>query len=161
MPFLSEPITVTVVDDRMWRLDRAVTYRGRDATFVVPAGFCSDFATVPRILWWLVPRTGRHGPAAVVHDWLCVSKIISRRDADGVFRRALRELDTPILLRWLCWAGVRFGAREFDIRALAIALAALPVLGPPMLLVAVALGVYAAGEWLVGLFRGDRPDVTP
>lgn len=152
MPFISDrPLTVEVVDDRLWALTHDLLYQGRDDVFLVKAGFVTDFATVPRVFWWLVPRTGRHGPAAVLHDFLCVTAPVSRRDADGVFRRALGELGTPVILRWLLWTGVRFGAREFDLRALLIALLALPVLGPPVLLVSVALGVYGVAERVVAL----------
>lgn len=148
-------ITVEVVDDRMWELVDPVIYHGRDDAWTVPAGFRTDFATVPKILQWLTPRTGRYSPAAVVHDFLCDTKPVSRKDADGIFRRILHELGVPVLLRWLMWAGVRFGAREFDLRAIGIGLLALPVLGPPLLLIALALGVYTAAEWLA------RPFASP
>jgi hypothetical protein len=31
-------------------------------------------------------------------------------DADGIFRRAMRELEVPFLHRWVMWAAVRWGA---------------------------------------------------
>ena len=36
----------------------------------VPAGFVTDLASVPRLLWAIVPRDGLHNGAAVVHDFL-------------------------------------------------------------------------------------------
>lgn len=35
---------------------------------------------------------------------------ISSRDADGLFRRIARESGAGLLLRWLLWTGVRWGA---------------------------------------------------
>lgn len=156
MPFTGRPLVVAAVDDRTWELVEPLVYHGRDDVLVIPAGFRTDFATVPRILQWIVPRTGRYSAATVVHDWLIESRTVPRRDADGVFRRVLRELGVPVLLRWLMFAAVRFGARELDWRAVGVGLAALPVLGPPTLLAALALGVYTAAEWVAGLIGGSR-----
>ena len=36
----------------------------------VPKGFISDYASVPRMFQWIVPRFGKYNAAAVVHDWL-------------------------------------------------------------------------------------------
>jgi hypothetical protein len=50
----------------------------------------------------------------VLHDWLIVRAIpagfVSSRDADGIFRRVLREQGVPFVKRWLMWTGVRWGA---------------------------------------------------
>ena len=37
---------------------------------VVPAGFATDFASVPRAFWRLLPPFGEYMLAAVVHDYL-------------------------------------------------------------------------------------------
>ncbi len=91
----------------------------------VPAGFTTDFASVPRFFWRLVPPWGRYSRAAVVHDFLYVfpflarkrsetyreSKYIGKREADIIFYRMMEALGVP---RWkrLCmfWA-VRFFGR--------------------------------------------------
>lgn len=39
-------------------------------TFIVPAGFRTDFATVPRVLRSVVESYGAYTRAAVLHDWL-------------------------------------------------------------------------------------------
>lgn len=75
----------------------------------MPAGFTSDFASVPRL-----PLTyallGAYGhAAAVLHDWLYYSTTLSRADADRVFFNALRSSG---IARWrarLMYAGVRIG----------------------------------------------------
>jgi hypothetical protein len=36
----------------------------------VEIGFQTDFATIPRFLWVVLPRWGRYGNASVIHDWL-------------------------------------------------------------------------------------------
>lgn len=38
--------------------------------FKIPAGFITDFASVPKPLQILISKTGKHGKAAVLHDYL-------------------------------------------------------------------------------------------
>lgn len=64
------------------------------AGVVVPAGFVTDGASVPRPLWPLFPPTGRYFAAAVVHDWL-LSNGCGWRMANQCFRRALQQQGLP------------------------------------------------------------------
>jgi hypothetical protein len=111
VPFDSPPLTVRRASDQLWEVVEPLVYRGRRDTFVVPAGFRTDFASVPRVVVWLIPSFGRYTPAAVLHDWLVTTGLdtgaVSSRDADGLFRRVLRELEVPPVRRWLMWCGVR------------------------------------------------------
>lgn len=85
-------------------------YTGKVDTFTAPIGFLTDFATVPHALTWLVPRTGIYNRAAVLHDYMIsIPDVVSRKDADGVFRRVLRELDVGPIRRWIMYTGVRIG----------------------------------------------------
>ena len=36
----------------------------------VPVGFITDFASTPRIIWSIIPPTGRYTKAAALHDYL-------------------------------------------------------------------------------------------
>src|SRR4051812_30613155 len=114
MPFVPGSLTVSRVDAYGWALVDPLVYQGRWQRFVVPAGFRTDFATVPRVVTWLIPRFGVYTLAAILHDWLCTEGIasgaVTSRDADGIFRRVMRESGVPVLRRWLMWAGVRWGA---------------------------------------------------
>ena len=163
MPFETDSVTVRRRDDRHWTVVEPLVYRGRTDTFVVPAGFPTDFASVPRVAVWLIPRFGRYTLAAILHDWLCTEGIrsgaVSSRDADGIFRRVMRELGVPVVRRWLMWAGVRWGALTDPERrpgwafsapgVLAISVLAAPVVVPPGVLILLALAVYGLVEGLV------------
>lgn len=99
-----------VEDGDYWLLLAPLTYQGKYETFVIPAGFRTDFASVPHALTWLVPRTGIFNRAAVLHDHLCRHpRPVSLKDADGIFRRVLRELGVGPVRRWIMYAGVRIG----------------------------------------------------
>jgi hypothetical protein len=109
MPFTSA-LVAQQVGDLDWKLVEPLRYRGHTDEFVVPKGSETDFASVPGAFQWLIPRSGRYTKAAVLHDylWRHIDEIgIGRSDADGIFRRAMAELDVPFLRRWLMWAAVR------------------------------------------------------
>ena len=139
---------------------------------MVPTGMRTDFASVPRAFVWFLPRYGRYTKAAILHDYLWRHRVadgtggVSRRDADGLFRRVMRELDVPFLRRWIMWAAVRWAAltkpdgREQWLldapRVLLVTLVALPFVLPPAILVLLGLaGFYlaeliAAGALTIG-----------
>lgn len=110
----TKDFVVRRVDPVRWELVRPLTYNGKAQTFVVPAGYITDFASVPWFVQWFIPRTGVWTLAAVLHDFLitdCIpAGVINPRDTDGMFRRVLREEGTGFARRWLMWAGVRFAA---------------------------------------------------
>jgi hypothetical protein len=116
---------------RTWELTMPLIWTGtKGDTFVVPTGFVTDFASVPRFLHWLVSPYGAYTRAAVLHDWLLVSLAewdklhplhgretynhseppANSRDADGIFRRIMHDLGVPWSTRWLMWAAVRAAA---------------------------------------------------
>ena len=162
MPFdMTTRIVVEPVSPIAWRLLEPVRYIGEEEIFEIPAGFITDFATVPRIAVWLVPRWGSFTIAAIFHDWLLSHSGVSSVDADNLFRRALRELRVPPVRRTLMWVGVRWGAAFSKRRragwwrtAPAVLLySVLFILStvPPLAMLAVAAGllVYGSIEWIV------------
>src|SRR5947209_20335964 len=112
MPFTGDVVVreLSDADGSRWCLLEPLSYYGRRETFVVPVGFTTDFASVPQALTWLVPRYGRYTKAAILHDHLWREGAAGRfrwADADGILRRAMRELDVPFLRRWPMWGAVR------------------------------------------------------
>jgi len=172
VPFEPGSLTVRRVDANTWSLVDQLVYRGNRQRFVVPAGFHTDFATVPRVVTWLVPRFGAYTLAAVLHDWLCTEGIrsgaVSSREADGIFRRVMRESGVPVLRRWLMWAGVRWGALADGRRragwlgsapgVLAISVVAAPVVVPPAVAILPGLAVYGVAEGLASLLAPTGPE---
>ena len=78
----------------------------------VPAGFKTDFATVPRFLWPIFPPIGKWGKAAVLHDYMYrVRTPFNRWMADAIFRLAMKELGVSFIARWMMWTAVRLFGR--------------------------------------------------
>lgn len=140
-----------------YELIEAFTYEGEYETFNIPAGFRTDFATVPTVLQWLAPKVGPYNYASLVHDYLCETEILSGADTDGIFRRLLRECGVGWLQRNLMWVGVRIGSlgnkhRQIGWhktlpRFIAFFLLAIPLVLPPTLLAAIARGIIRVIEW--------------
>lgn len=68
-------------------------------TVIVPSGFATDFASVPRVLWPIISPTGAWRSAAVVHDYLC-SIHTPRPLTDSIFYTIMHEDDR--IKRWQC-----------------------------------------------------------
>ncbi|MBI4777582.1 DUF1353 domain-containing protein [Candidatus Desantisbacteria bacterium] len=74
----------------------------------VPIGFKTDFASVPRLFWVLLPRWGKYGNAAVIHDYLYWSQEKSRRESDNIFLEAMGVLQVSTLQKNLMYWAVRW-----------------------------------------------------
>lgn len=116
---LAYQIATLLADVKLDDSDEAAPGDSR-VTPTKPAGFVTDFASVPRPVQWLVPVSGRWTLVAVLHDRCCmvgiVTGAISARDTDGLVRRVMRERGVPLVRRWLMWAGVRCGVLVNPVR---------------------------------------------
>ncbi len=73
----------------------------------VAIGFTTDFASIPRIFWIVLPTWGKYGNAAVIHDWLYWAQNRSRRAADGIMFEAMGVLAVPAWKRYPIYWAVR------------------------------------------------------
>ena len=150
-----ERVKLRVIDHKRFQLLTPFAYAAEDGEVVeVPAHDpdnledTTDLASVPRLLWGLLPSYGRQLRSALMHDHLCKQvdaypsqqrgeAAAKRRRADYLFREALRN---PIVgttfdpqnrvswfRSWIFWAGVSF-ARIWKFQKLAGLLLTLHVL---------------------------------
>jgi hypothetical protein len=103
-------------DSGKWILTKPLVYRSVVAgqTFIVPAGFVTDLASVPRlpVVYWLTGDTCDE--AAVVHDYLYSTHMTTRAVADSVLCEASKVMGEPAWRCRLMWAGVRIGGGGAD-----------------------------------------------
>jgi len=156
-------VDVRELEGQDWKTLRALVYHATREDFEVPVGEHTDFASVPRVFVWFIPRYGRYTKAAILHDYLCSVCVpagrVSRIEADGIFRQAMRELGVPFLRRWIMWAAVRLGAltnpagREKwwteACRVALVAAVALPVITPAAAVIVVSLAVFFLVELVI------------
>ena len=97
-------------------LFRSLVYRTRAWRLItVPAGFETDFASIPRGLWNILPKHGRQDKAAVLHDYLYVHNGVTRAEADALFREAMEAEGVGRVARNAMYLGVRIGGgRTWD-----------------------------------------------
>ena len=86
-------------EGKYWYLRETLIWRSRMLPHAVqvPAGFVTDFASIPRVFWWLLPTWEGYGPAAIVHDYLYWHQPVARAVAD----RAMFEAMTDQKVGWV------------------------------------------------------------
>jgi hypothetical protein len=121
MSSFTTPLDVRHLDGKRWMVldDFAyeVGHEGSGEIITARRGFITDFASIPRALWWLYNPTGPHGKAAVIHDllyWLNgrpvpeTGKMYNRLQSDQIFLEGMTVL------------GIRASARATMYRSLRI-----------------------------------------
>lgn len=111
------PLMLRLLDEpqrgrAVFQLTADLVYYGGGIRVRVPAGYKTDFASVPRGLWNVFPPWGRYAYAAVVHDYLCDRETLcSRFLADSIFRELMWRLGVPWYVRLPVYYAVRiYGA---------------------------------------------------
>lgn len=102
-----------------WRIISSFRYylgnKYSEQWVTVPAGYLTDGASVPQLVWNLIPPWGNYGQAAVVHDLLCEYLAIvvegelvsiTRERCDEIFYEAMGVLGVQDWKRWAIYRGV-------------------------------------------------------
>ncbi len=98
----------------LWDLEgnfRYITLAG--VTILVPKGFVTDLASVPRFAAGIIPPDGPWVMAAIIHDYLYATQglagVFTRSQADDIFREAMKDLGVNKVRRNVIYAAVRVG----------------------------------------------------
>lgn len=75
----------------------------------VPVGFETDFASIPRSLWSILPPFDKHLPAAIIHDYLYTIQTRTRKECDAIFLESMQVLGVGWFRRQIMHKGVRAG----------------------------------------------------
>lgn len=112
MSQFTEPLVVELIGKNLWRVYKEFEYHigtyPSEEVIKVPAGFVTNFASVPRFLWPIISPIDTHGKAAVVHDY-CYSKnnIYTRKRSDLIFREGMGVLEVKPWKVWCMFWAVR------------------------------------------------------
>ena len=171
MPFRT-PLSVRHEVGEEWRLLDPLVFEGSDDYFVIRKGFKTDFASIPRPVRWLFDTAGTNSEPGVLHDavWRESKRDdgkpprVDPWDADGLFRRALRESGATAITRALMWIAVRavaIAARRFGRTGPSLAVkigqvtgmaaAGVVSVGGPTVVALVGRVFYWVIEWLVAV----------
>ena len=116
MSTFTTPLIVEYVDGRFWKLVQEFDFASEVLERIVrcPVGFVTDFASVPRVLWDILPPTGKYGKAAVVHDMLYqhptyITPAVTRYLADCTLLEGMLALGVSVETRLAIFEAVRLG----------------------------------------------------
>ena len=110
MSSFTDPLVVIKVGERLWKTYREFSYYLKEPDgekITVPAGFLTDFASVPRPLWVILPPDGLYTQSAVLHDFLYATQILTRKESDDIFLDGMKILGVPFLVRQTIYRAVR------------------------------------------------------
>jgi hypothetical protein len=100
------------------KLLRRLTFRTLDGWLIeVPAGFETDFASIPRMLWAIIPPRGRYNRPAIIHDFLyryapvdpLTKKACTQARADAIIKEGCENCDDRVTRRWTIFLGLKIG----------------------------------------------------
>ena len=104
------PLNLQDIDGERFMLLTPLLYRASSKKlYAVPAHFVTDFASIPRALWWRYPKSGIWNKAAVLHDHLYVVNGVTRAQADALFLEALEACGVNWWTRHVFYSAVRAG----------------------------------------------------
>ena len=148
--------------DGTWMLLEDFRIHLWDMDITVPKYFITDGASIPRFLWRVcgtpmdVPRLY----AAIVHDYLYAEKLVSRKEADQIYRDFQIELGVSKWKAYTEYYALRlFGASHYAVMATLFALGVLTGCETvsPLVTKAAEYGGSAAlsafGAWLTECFK--------
>lgn len=88
------PTALRSHDWKTWVLEDEAVWQDSTHKVVVPAGFMTDFASIPWLFrWWQTGGTGPQRIAAYFHDYLYSSQDeINRKQSDWIFREVMEDV---------------------------------------------------------------------
>lgn len=77
-----------------------VGFLGSGDTITVPAGFITDFASIPKFAWSIIGGPwGKYGKAAVIHDYLFATQQRSWKETNQIFLEGMKVLGVSWMKR--------------------------------------------------------------
>lgn len=111
MSSFTKPLIVEKVGKQLWKTHASFEYHVGDENsndiITVPEGFPTDFASVPRIFWSILPPDGQYAQSAVLHDFLYSVQKYSRKRCDQIFLESMKVLKVSLWRRAIIYRAVR------------------------------------------------------
>jgi hypothetical protein len=97
-----------VVQDRqVYEIAENIEYKGWEHIIGIKKGFKTDLVSRPWPLALFAAPTGRWGYAAIFHDFLYKTHLVSRKEADEVFYKIMKDTNVKFYKRFLAYWAVR------------------------------------------------------
>ena len=93
-----------------WVMTEPFNYIGNGVDLLIPRGFKTDLASIPRFLWRVIAPFELSLTGPIVHDWLyrtCGLGCYDREDVDRLFRDIMKDEGVSAWRREVAYRGVR------------------------------------------------------
>lgn len=114
MSSFTNKLIVEPLDNGKYKIIKQFTYHvgqyPSDLKIVVPEGFVTDFASIPRILHIFFPPHGKYTKAAIIHDFLYDTGS-DKALSDKIFKEAMLVLSVPLWQANLFYHAVKLFGR--------------------------------------------------
>ena len=117
MPKFMKPLVVKKVNDNEWEVYEELEYhvgsKDSEEVIIVPKGTLTDFASIPKILWNILPPHTEVAPISVIHDYIyslrgkLPDKTYTREEGDKIFLEGMQVLGVPLWKRYTMFYAVR------------------------------------------------------
>lgn len=109
---MKNKLLLTPKGQSQWEV--AKNYKTKFGT--IPKGFVTNLASVPKILWWLLPPYGKYTEAVVWHDY-CYSKVDTKRKQDDKqFKILMLDNGTKLWKVNVMYLGVRIFGKKYKVK---------------------------------------------
>lgn len=105
--YFKDNLIVEKISNRLWKTYQRFDWIDENHYIIVPEGFITDFASVPRPFWIFLPPDGIYTQSAVLHDYLYNKKMFPRKECDRLFLEAMKALNVAKMTRTLMFWAVR------------------------------------------------------
>ena len=104
---------IYIVDQSLdWKPNKGQEYL---KPVIVPKGFVTDLASIPREFWSILDPADDYAYAAVVHDYLYWTQLTTKNEADLILKFAMQDLDvSPTTVDVIYTAVDMFGQQAWN-----------------------------------------------
>ena len=106
----SKPLDLRVHVPGEWIVLEDIEYTSLSGkVYIVPRGFVTDLASIPKIAQVVYSIDDETRCPAVLHDWLYCTKQTSREEADSLLKEAITRANSAQFKANSFWIAVRMG----------------------------------------------------
>lgn len=106
---VKEPKLLVCTEPDNWLLAEPLRWASPELDIIIPQGFKTDLASIPRVFQNMLDVDGRSRLPAILHDWLYTLQPCTREFADDMLRKALVAYGESEFTARVYWSGVRVG----------------------------------------------------
>ena len=107
------PETIQIEDGSKWKVQQPFVYtfinnENRFVNILIPAGWETDYGSIPKVFQNIIEPIGHYSPCYVVHDFMYASEYYSTHsECDGVLLNHLEERGASWIRRNIVYSAVR------------------------------------------------------